>query len=104
MVPGETYTKDPNDRIAITFNWTAWLLGATITSSVWVVETVNSATGTILSITPATDTILTGNLKTQAVIQDGAVDAVYRVTNRIGVSGSPTQQIERSIFVNIVNL
>lgn len=99
FAPGTTKYKDTEDVVLYKGNWTARLTpgGSTIATSVW---TVMEPGGDVL-LTLSGPSVLTGDLITQVLLTGGTPGKLYRVENKITVSGSPTQTLERSFYMRI---
>lgn len=82
------FVKDPNAVLDYYVDWTRWLNGDTIATSVWTVAA---------GLTIANDTHTT----TAAIVwlSGGTVSETYKVTNRITTTGGRTE--DRSFDVKI---
>lgn len=95
---GGLLAKDPSDSVVYEFEWDAHLDAAVgIATSTW----------TITAIRPSADTALTkdepaiAGRTTQIRLTAGTVGAVYRLDNKIVTNETPTQTIERSVFIKV---
>ncbi len=83
-----TFTKDPNAVLDYSVDWSRWLDGDTIATSVWTVPA---------GLTKVSDTNTT--TKTTAWLSGGAADQSYTVTNRITTTGGRTE--DRSFILKV---
>ncbi len=83
-----TFTKDPNAVLDYSVDWSRWLDGDTIATSVWTVPS---------GLTKVSDTSTT--TKTTAWLSGGTADQSYTVTNRITTTGGRTE--DRSFIVKV---
>jgi hypothetical protein len=96
--PGATKYKDTEDNVLYIGDWTDRLTGGTtITASEW---TVIEPGGDVM-LTAGSDTILPGAVTTQVLLSGGTPGKVYRVENKVTLSGTPTQILERSFYMRI---
>lgn len=82
------FTKDPNDVLDYTRDWTTWLDGDTISTSTFVVPaglTKDSETNNTTSAT--------------VWLSGGTVDALYIVTNRITTAAGRTRDLSWLITI-----
>lgn len=85
----KTFTKDPQSTLDYQFDWSDWLSGDVIASSVWEVTAgISTANPTN---TPTTTTVF---------LSGGAVGVKYIVTNRITTSQGRTE--DRRFQLNVV--
>lgn len=97
--PGTTKYKDTEDIVLYTVDWTARLTGGTtISTSVW---TVIDPGGIAPTLTATSPSILTGDLITQVLLSGGTPGTRYQVENKVTLTGSPTQTLERSFYMRI---
>ena len=83
-----TFTKDPNAVLDYSVDWSRWLDGDTIATSVWTVPA---------GLTKVSDTNTT--TKTTVWLSGGTADQSYTVTNRITTTGGRTE--DRSFIVKV---
>lgn len=83
-----TTTKDPDDVLDYSLDWTTWLAGDTIASSSWIAET---------GLTVDSDTNSTTD--TTVWVSGGEACRYYTLTNRIVTSAGRTK--DRSIQVKV---
>jgi len=83
-----TFTKDPNAVLDYSVDWSRWLDGDTIATSVWTVPA---------GLTKVSDANTT--TKTTAWLSGGTADQSYTVTNRITTTGGRTE--DRSFIVKV---
>lgn len=100
--PGSVITKDTNADEPLGFDWTAWLaelgVGTIIMTSTWTITGPDSA---LTSHNPSI--VAPANLKTQAYLSGGTLNATYTVVNRITTNNSPAVTEDESFTVLIVN-
>lgn len=89
--PPELAPKDPDGVIVYTWDWTDWLDGETISTSVFTVES---------GITNDDDSIVSGSLKTSIQLSGGTAGEKYLITNKITTA---TRTSVRSAYVRVVN-
>ena len=83
------FTKDPNETLDFTFDWSSWLpSGDTISTSVFTVDA--GITNASSSNTTTTATIF---------LSGGTAGTRYKVANRITTGGGRTA--ERTIIINV---
>ena len=80
--------KDPNAVIDYAVDWTLWLDGDTISSSIW-----TAATG--ITIDSNTNTITNSTVW----LSGGTAGASYEVTNRVVTAGGRTD--DRTILISV---
>jgi len=100
--PGDTLVKDPDDELSYEFDWTAWLDGAQIATSTFIIS--GGDTGASSPATPLAkdnEAIVTGSKKTTLRLTAGTVGKRYTVTNRIVTNETPEQSKDRSIFIRV---
>ena len=96
--PGTTKYKDTEDVVLFTGNWTDRCTGGTtITASEWTVIEPGGDT----TLTTSSSSILAGNVTTQVLLSAGTPGKVYRVENKVTLSGFPTQILERSFYMRV---
>jgi len=83
-----TFTKDPNAVLDYSIDWTRWLAGDQIATSVWLVAT---------GLTKVADS-RAGSLAT-VWLSGGTAGQSYTVTNRITTAGGRTE--DRSFVMKI---
>ncbi len=86
----KTFGKDPDAIKPYTLNWTAFLDGDTITSSVWTLDS---------GITSSSETNTTK--KTTIFLSGGTVGTTYTATNRITTTNGITE--DQSIQITIAS-
>lgn len=90
LAPVATFLKDPDAVLDYGLDWTAWLAGDTIASSVW------SAAAGLTSSAPSFAAGLTQNW-----LSGGVAGTSYLVRNRITTVGGRTE--DRSILINVAD-
>jgi len=83
-----TFTKDPDAILDYAVDWSRWLAGDTVASSVWIVPT---------GLTKATES----NTATKAIVwlSGGTAGQTYTVTNRITTAAGRTE--DRSFTIRV---
>ena len=84
------FVKDPDALLDYTLDWTPWLGGDTIDSSVWILET---------GITSPGNSVSSEQDKTTVWIQGGEAGSTYKATNRVTTAGGRTD--DRTIIINV---
>lgn len=98
MIPGGTIQKDPSSERFVTFNWSADLGTATITTSTFTITGPDSA------LTKDNPSILSPATSTTVRLIGGTAGKTYMLTNQIVTNESPTQTDERSVFIAVKDL
>lgn len=99
MSPGDTFQMDPNDALVFTFDWSAFLEDRTISASVWIIAVVEGESG----LADSDASILNGSTSTEVKLATPVARSIYKVTNRITLSGSPAQSKDEHFFVEGVD-
>ncbi len=81
--------KDPDATLPYRFDWSAWLAGAQITSSQWIVPA---------GLTAVAEQI-TGDI-TVVTVAGGTAGEIYRLTNRVTTDDGRTD--DRSLTLRVV--
>jgi hypothetical protein len=87
--------QDPSAVLDWGTNWSAWLGTDTISTSTWSVTETSPVGATALTLATSTHDATT----TTIWLSGGALDARYRITNRIVTAGGRTD--DRSFYVTI---
>lgn len=82
------YTKDPDDRIDVSFNWVGFLDGDTIDTSTFLLPD---------GLTEFDSSNTT--LRTTVWVSGGSAGNLYRVTNRIVTDGGRTKDMTKYVLV-----
>lgn len=97
--PGTTKYKDTEDNAFYEADWTLRCVGGTtVSTSVW---TIVDPTGIAPTLVTSNPSILAGDLITQVFLSAGTAGTRYKVENKVTLSGTPTQTLERSFFLRI---
>ena len=86
----QVFQKDPDAQLDYVINWSSWLNGDAIASSIWIVP--SGLTLVDSSFTNENATIW---------LSGGVIGQRYRVTNRITTTTSPARIDDRSIIIFI---
>jgi len=89
--------KDPSAIEPYGFDWTLWLAG--FVTPELVVNSVWSLTGKDAVLTLSNDSIVTGNQKTQVVLNAGTLGKKYTVTNRITTTSGYVEDMSFPVLV-----
>jgi len=96
MLPaGTTVHKDPAAEVFYGMDWSAWLTGAGIATSEWMI------TGPDATLTFDSESVVSGGASTQLRLLGGTAGTLYTVTNRITTDEAIPQIDDRSFFVRV---
>jgi len=98
VLPGAIVKKDPSAELVYTFDWTAWLAGASIATSVFEISG-----GPDALLTKDNESIVSGSQMTRLRLLDGTPSGKYNLTNRIVTNEAVPQTDDRHITVWVVN-
>lgn len=87
-MPRGVFTKDPDAVLDYSFDWSAWLVSDTISTSTW-----TAGTGITIDSNSSTTTVTT------VWLSGGTASVAYTVTNRIVTAASRTD--DRSLTINV---
>ena len=101
-----TTVKDAGATLDFAIDWGTWLVsGDSIATSTWTITGPDSALTIVSTAIMASNAKGTANAQAVAWLSGGTLGNVYRATNKITTSSTPTARIdERSIQVTIVQL
>lgn len=82
-IPSAPTYKDPDSLVDYRADWSGWLGTDTISTSVWLIDGVQSASVNGLDITSTSDTSTAATVW----LDNGTLDSVYTITSRITTAG-----------------
>lgn len=98
----KTFTKDTEAALVYQRDWTAYLEGSTVLTSVW---TIIPAVDGDTSLTQSDDDVIApANTVTQVKLIGGTAGNTYIIENKITISGTPGQTDERSFKLRVKEL
>lgn len=92
---GANLTKDPDAQRVFTFDWTADIGSASISTSTWTI------TGPDAALTYDNGAIASGSKMTTVRVLGGTLGKTYTLSNRIVTNASPTETEDASITFTI---
>lgn len=96
VIPGDTLQKDPSAELVYVWDWTDWLVAASINTYVIVMPTSPDSV-----LTMDNDAIVTGSKKVTMRLKAGTLGKSYKVTCRILTNEATPQTDDRSVIINI---
>lgn len=93
---GKTVQKDKDAQKVYAIEWTDYLAGAGIDNSQWTITGPDSAL--------TFDNAAVDGTKTSVRLLGGTLGEKYTVSNRITLTGAPSQVEERSFYIKVADL
>jgi hypothetical protein len=102
---GQLLTLDPSDKRVIQFDWDAEALPASVTIASYVITITTIKQNGVTILTTDQDSLVSGSRKVQLrLLATTATNGDrYSVACKIATDETPTQEIERQIFILVQN-